>query len=346
MNYKSLYEQQRNQIELIENELGWTEIPPTKEMLLDKIKEMKNEYDELKEIRDKCVKVIKKAEQIEKENAELKEGNVNYCEILNKAKEIEEMCVEKNELIKQAFHTMTKMKKEIEELKKENAELEEANEELEEKNEELGDENVKLKKISNVKTDLINELFSKIVKNADIDDGISISKEYGNKYIDEWNKIYEDIIKDTIKVMNENELVDGGLYLEFLACNCIEFCVMNSDSEEEEEDYDSDIDSDEEDEYFTEDKVWNLQYGSSCVSTDDGLVFYEIFEDCLYQEHNDIKIKLEDKKLIVIHKAGARTYNAGEGCVIGSTDYYIAVVDNSYELKSKEKLYDVYVRTN
>ena len=38
--YKSLYEQQRDQIELIYNELGWTGIPPTKEILLDKIKEL------------------------------------------------------------------------------------------------------------------------------------------------------------------------------------------------------------------------------------------------------------------------------------------------------------------
>ena len=91
-----------------------------------------------------------------------------------------------------------------------------------------------MKKISNVKTDLINELFSKIVKKADIDDGIGISKEYGHKYIDEWNKMYEDLIKDTIKVMNEHEL-DYGLYLEFHDCSNIEFCVMNSDSESEED---------------------------------------------------------------------------------------------------------------
>ena len=40
IDYKSLYKQQRDQIELIYNELGWTSIPPTKEMLLDKIKEL------------------------------------------------------------------------------------------------------------------------------------------------------------------------------------------------------------------------------------------------------------------------------------------------------------------
>lgn len=94
------------------------------------------------------------------------------------------------------------------------------------------EENEEIKKISNVKTDLINNLFSKIVQNADIDDGISISKDYGHKYIDEWNKMYEDVIKDTIKVMNENEL-DGGVYLEFNSCDNIEFCMIDSDDEDE-----------------------------------------------------------------------------------------------------------------
>ena len=98
----------------------------------------------------------------------------------------------------------------------------------------LEKENAELKKISNVKTNLINNLFSKIIKDADIDDGISISKDYGDKYIDEWNKMYEDLIKDTIKVMNEHEL-DYGLYLEFHDCSNIEFCVINSDSDSEED---------------------------------------------------------------------------------------------------------------
>ena len=102
-------------------------------------------------------------------------------------------------------------------------------------NKQLNKANEELKKISNVKTDLINELFSKIIQEADIDDGISISKEYGNKYIDEWNKIYEDIIKDTIKVMNEHELETDGVYLKFNSCNCIEFISHPSTSDEEED---------------------------------------------------------------------------------------------------------------
>ena len=111
--------------------------------------------------------------------------------------------------------------------------------ELGDENNKLKKENVKLKKISNVKTDLIENLFSKIVKNADIDDGFSISKEYGHKYIDEWNKMYEDLIKDTIKVMNENDFwLDGGLYLKFHNCDNIEFCMNDSESDEEDSDSD------------------------------------------------------------------------------------------------------------
>ena len=45
--------------------------------------------------------------------------------------------------------------------------------------------------------------------------------------------MYEDVIKDTIKVMNENELVDGGVYLEFNSCDNIEFCMIDSDDEDE-----------------------------------------------------------------------------------------------------------------
>ena len=124
-----------------------------------------------------------------------------------------------------------------------NAKLTEDNDKLKKENEKLKEEikenegYEQMKKISNVKTDLINELFSKMVQEADIDDGISISKEYGNKYIDEWNKIYEDIIKDTIKVMNKCQLVDG-VYLQFHTCSCIEFCMNDTTDDECEEDSD------------------------------------------------------------------------------------------------------------
>ena len=114
----------------------------------------------------------------------------------------------------------------------------------------MKEENDKLIKISNVKTDLINELFSKMVQEADIDDGISISKEYGNKYIDEWNKMYEDIIKKTIEVMNHNEFDCDELYLKFHTCDNIVFRNPENDSEEEDSDEEEPEPEPEEDKQF------------------------------------------------------------------------------------------------
>tara|TARA_R100000541_G_scaffold59023_1_gene71499 strand:- start:56 stop:484 length:429 start_codon:yes stop_codon:yes gene_type:complete len=141
-----------------------------------------------------------------------------------------------------SIETITINIDEYNKMKKENKQMKEENEKLKES---IQDKNTLLlkwgeqEKISNAKSDLIYNLFSKIIEDADIDDGISISKGYGNKYIDEWNKIYEDIIKDTIKVMNKCELVDDGVYLEFNSCNCIEFNIVDIvDDECEEEDSD------------------------------------------------------------------------------------------------------------
>lgn len=123
----------------------------------------------------------------------------------------------------------------------ENKKLKEENKKLKEENQKLkeeAEENEKLKKVSNVKTDLIENLFSKMVQNADIDDGLSISKEYGNKYIDEWNKIYHDIIKETIDTINKCELDDDQVYLQFHDCNNIEFCMKESEEEESDEESD------------------------------------------------------------------------------------------------------------
>jgi len=66
-----------------------------------------------------------------------------------------------------------------------------------------------LKRKCLVQDDLINNLLADKVKNMDIDDGLCISKEYGHKYIDQWNKDYLELIKEHIEVMNKCEL-DGG----------------------------------------------------------------------------------------------------------------------------------------
>tara|TARA_R110000824_G_scaffold9030_7_gene40819 strand:+ start:29 stop:808 length:780 start_codon:yes stop_codon:yes gene_type:complete len=229
--------------------------------VLEKAKEMKKEKEILKkenaELEEANAELEEANVELRRENAELEEANMELGE---ESEEIEKENVKLKNKISKITSILTKPSnigyvqkiknvlevigndEEVKDGKPTFRQLyENQNMEFEgQKNKisYLEKEIEKLKKISNVKTDLIENLFSKIVKKADIDDGISISKEYGHKYIDEWNKMYEDLIKDTIKVMNEHEL-DYGLYLEFHDCNCIEFCVMNSDSDSE-EDGDSD----------------------------------------------------------------------------------------------------------
>ena len=52
IDYKSLYEQQNQEREQICNELGWTGIPPTKEMLLDKIKILNIDNEKLNKFKE------------------------------------------------------------------------------------------------------------------------------------------------------------------------------------------------------------------------------------------------------------------------------------------------------
>tara|TARA_R110000822_G_scaffold172356_3_gene312022 strand:- start:594 stop:1463 length:870 start_codon:yes stop_codon:yes gene_type:complete len=178
----------------------------------NEIKELQKEYDEIEDVRRK--KVIQNV-QLKKDFEKLNDKISKITSILTKPSKIGYVKKIKNVLEIIGDDEKSKKKPTYEE---------------------LGNEIEELKKVSNVKTDLINELFSKIVKKADIDDGISITREYGHKYLDEWNKIYEDLIKDTIKVMNECELADDGVYLEFHNFNNIEFCMEIDRDDECEED--------------------------------------------------------------------------------------------------------------
>tara|TARA_R110001606_G_scaffold233844_2_gene381349 strand:+ start:167 stop:694 length:528 start_codon:yes stop_codon:yes gene_type:complete len=167
-------------------------------------------------------------EQQLKENAKLKEANDTFT--LGARRTIESNC--------KLYKENQELKEEIDgskvpQLKEQIVSLLEFVQQIDTNVEKLIEDKDQLKKISNVKTDLINNLFSKIVQNADIDDGISISKDYGHKYIDEWNKMYEDVIKDTIEVMNEHEL---DCVLKFHDCGNIEFCMEDSDDDSDEED--------------------------------------------------------------------------------------------------------------
>jgi len=107
-----------------------------------------------------------------------------------------------------------------EQSQKENEELKEEIKELYKINpaglmKELKKENQELTRKSDVKSCLINELLSQTVKNMDVDNGIEIGAEYGHKYIDAWNKLYDDLIKEHIQIMNECEFDHGGPRLVF-----------------------------------------------------------------------------------------------------------------------------------
>lgn len=210
--------------ELKEEKDAWGESEKYYNLFLDEYEKITNTTRPHRAVRN-VIEAFKENEKMKKQITELTNG----CNLKERIIELEENnhtlkeTIDDNKRIEEgnkklAKFTCNKLKTENEKLKEEIKE----NEGYEQ-----------MKKISNVKTDLINELFSKMVQEADIDDGISISKEYGNKYIDEWNKIYEDIIKDTIKVMNECELDDDRVYLQFHACDCIEFCVKDTSEEEE-----------------------------------------------------------------------------------------------------------------
>ena len=216
----------------------------------EKIKEVKEKIEYLSEYQDDHPamrhKVVLEADYYQT-HCSCDYGSLE--EMSEKIEQLEDQ-IEQGVYIEEAYYTkfcgndyeggIEEMSEKIVELKEENKKIKRANElnsELWDTSQkcigELEKEKDQMNKISNVKTDLINNLFSKIVGHADIDDGISISKDYGDKYIDEWNKIYEDLIKDTIKEMNEYEL---DCVLKFHDCGNIEFCMEDSDDDSDDED--------------------------------------------------------------------------------------------------------------
>ena len=105
---------------------------------------------------------------------------------------------------------------------------------LEKENKKLEEENLELEKQNNTRKHIIYNLFSQMMEShADIDDGLSISKEYGDKYIDEWNKIHKEIFEDVVKTMNNCELYDDNIHLEYNGDTHFDFCVDESDEEDE-----------------------------------------------------------------------------------------------------------------
>ena len=183
------------------------------EKLTKKIEEQAKEYDELKGLYSKMVAEMdmwkEKSVELGLENEKLKELKAKYeQEDRKKASAIADGCMKV-------------------------VELEMENKKLKAENEKLKSENIKLSKESMVQSDLINNLFAHKIRDANIDDGISISDNYGNKYIDKWNKDYDDLIKEHIEIMNECEL-DESINLVFHGRDNIEFEFVESDESDEE----------------------------------------------------------------------------------------------------------------
>ena len=65
-------------------------------------------------------------------------------------------------------------------------------------------ENMELSKKSNAKSDIIRNMFDFITEDPEeVQEGFTFKRDWGNKYIDEWNKIVTDEFKEVIKDINE-----------------------------------------------------------------------------------------------------------------------------------------------
>jgi hypothetical protein len=105
-----------------------------------------------------------------------------------------------------------------------------------EENKKLKEEKLKLEKENNVRKDIIYNLFSQRLWDDNVlDDGIDLSKEYGQKYIDEWNKIHEEIFDDVVNTMNMNEYDFEHFHIEYNGDKHFDLCMNETDDEEEDE---------------------------------------------------------------------------------------------------------------
>ena len=130
----------------------------------------------------------------------------------------------------------TQMREELEQHKDE---IEEAHHQyglLKEKNKKLQEESLNLEKQNNTRKDIIYNLFSQLLKDeVAFDDGIDISKEYGQKYIDEWNKLHKEIFEDVVETMNkcEEDVYANGFHLEYNGHTHFDICVNEDDDDDE-----------------------------------------------------------------------------------------------------------------
>ena len=106
---------------------------------------------------------------------------------------------------------------------------------LEKENKKLKEENLKLEKENNTRKDIIYNLFSQRI-NDTYDDGIDISKEYGQKNIDEWNEIHKKIFEDVVETMNKCEMDESEFHIEYDGHTHFDICADESDDESDDED--------------------------------------------------------------------------------------------------------------
>jgi len=125
-------------------------------------------------------------------------------------------------------------------------------------NVELKEEIKRLKKVSDVKTDLNTNLLCEVIRlnhefadlarhatgpNGETKNGATVRKCYGHNHIDEWNKIYNKLVKELVKKLNECEdYHECGIHAQVIpgfrreAAQYIEFVHYSEDEESDEED--------------------------------------------------------------------------------------------------------------
>ena len=96
----------------------------------------------------------------------------------------------------------------VKELQEKNDDLENKVLHLESENEELEKDGMELSKKSNAKSDIIRNMFDFITEDPEeVQEGFTINREWGHKYIDGWNDIVSEEMKAVVKDINKE--LDG-----------------------------------------------------------------------------------------------------------------------------------------
>jgi len=177
---------------------------PTKDL-------MEHNYKDLRVLQDGMKQLIEEIKELK-----------NFVRILKAGKNAKES------IIKKLLGENQELTQEIKELK-ERLDIMKATasthiQEINEVHKEYGDMVKELKAENNTRKDIIYNLFAHTLENTDnLDDGIDVSKEYGQKYIDEWNTIHKEIYTDVVDTMNKSEL--EGMHLEYDGHCHFDICV-------------------------------------------------------------------------------------------------------------------------